>query len=49
MIIQNVQTRRDFRKFIQFPYHFYRDDPNWIAPPPLGAVGAVRPSEKPHT
>jgi hypothetical protein len=32
MIIQNVQTRRDFRKFIQFPYHFYRDDPNWIAP-----------------
>jgi GNAT superfamily N-acetyltransferase len=32
MFIQEVQTRRDLRQFIQLPYRHYCDDPNWIAP-----------------
>ena len=32
MELQTVQTRKDLRAFIQFPYDLYRDDPNWIAP-----------------
>jgi len=32
MLIQEVQTRRDLRQFIQLPYHLYRDDPVWVAP-----------------
>jgi ribosomal protein S18 acetylase RimI-like enzyme len=32
MKIQTVQNRRDLRDFINFPYHHYRDDPNWVAP-----------------
>jgi ribosomal protein S18 acetylase RimI-like enzyme len=32
MNIQTVKNRRDLRDFIDFPYHHYRDDPNWVAP-----------------
>jgi len=30
--IQPVKTSRDLRRFIDLPYHFYRDDPNWVPP-----------------
>jgi GNAT superfamily N-acetyltransferase len=33
--IQPVRSRKDWKKFIQFPYHFYEDDPTWV--PPLRA------------
>jgi ribosomal protein S18 acetylase RimI-like enzyme len=32
MEIHQVQTKRDMRRFITFPYKFYRNDPMWIAP-----------------
>ncbi len=32
MELHTVQSRKDLRAFIQFPYDLYRDDPNWIAP-----------------
>ena len=32
MHMHKVESRRDLDQFIRFPYHFYRDDPNWIAP-----------------
>jgi ribosomal protein S18 acetylase RimI-like enzyme len=32
MKIRTVQNRRDLRRFIQFPYQLYRDDPLWVPP-----------------
>ena len=32
MEILPVNTQRDLKEFIDFPYHFYRDDPNWVPP-----------------
>jgi len=30
--IHPVTTASDLRRFIQLPWHIYRDDPNWVAP-----------------
>lgn len=35
MEIKSVASSKDLRRFINHPYHFYRDDPNWV--PPLRA------------
>ena len=35
MKIHSVKDKRDLSKFMWFPYHFYRGDPNWV--PPLRA------------
>jgi ribosomal protein S18 acetylase RimI-like enzyme len=32
MDIQPVESRADLRRFIQFPYQHYRDDPMWVPP-----------------
>ncbi|NQS92368.1 MAG: GNAT family N-acetyltransferase [Chloroflexi bacterium] len=32
MKIQAVQTKKDLKIFINYPFDFYRDDPNWVAP-----------------
>jgi len=30
--ISAVHSARDQRRFLEFPYHLYRDTPNWVAP-----------------
>ncbi len=32
MKIHVVKSRRDLRKFINFPYHLYHEDPVWVPP-----------------
>ncbi len=32
MIIKPVNSKAELNDFISFPYDFYKDDPNWIAP-----------------
>ena len=32
MDILPVNTNKDLKKFIEFPYHFYREDLNWVPP-----------------
>ena len=32
MKLQTVQSKKDLKKFIYFPYQFYKDDPNWVPP-----------------
>lgn len=32
MKIQTVETKNDLKRFINYPYRFYKDDPNWIPP-----------------
>lgn len=32
MKIHTVETKNDLKGFINYPYHFYKDDPNWIPP-----------------
>ena len=47
MHIKTVQNRRDQRQFIQFPYHFYRDDQNWIAPLRSEQQAQFKPEKNP--
>ncbi|HVX13039.1 MAG TPA: N-acetyltransferase [Pirellulales bacterium] len=35
VVVQPVESRRDERRFVRFPFELYRDDPNWM-PPLLG-------------
>jgi len=30
--IQSVRSRRDLRRFVQFPWQVYREDPHWVPP-----------------
>jgi hypothetical protein len=30
--IRKVQTRRDLKNFIRFPWRVYENDPNWVPP-----------------
>lgn len=30
--VRSVHSRSGLRRFVRFPYHFYHDDPNWVAP-----------------
>jgi hypothetical protein len=30
--IAKVESRKDLKKFIHFPWKVYRDDPNWVPP-----------------
>jgi len=32
LIVKRVSTRGDRRRFLEFPWTLYRDDPNWIPP-----------------
>ena len=32
MHLRPVESMRDRRRFIAFPYAFYRDDPVWVPP-----------------
>lgn len=32
MELRTISSRRELRQFIQFPYHLYQDDPNWVPP-----------------
>jgi GNAT superfamily N-acetyltransferase len=32
LLVKPVQTRRDKRRFLEFPWRLYRDDPYWIPP-----------------
>jgi GNAT superfamily N-acetyltransferase len=32
MKVLPVKEKNQLKEFIEFPYHFYRDDPNWVPP-----------------
>ena len=31
-VVKPVETRRERKAFLEFPWQLYRDDPNWIPP-----------------
>lgn len=32
IVISTADSKQDRRRFLEFPYELYRDDPNWVAP-----------------
>ncbi len=32
IIVREVSGRRDIRRFVDFPWSIYKDDPNWVPP-----------------
>ena len=43
LTVKPVQTRREQKQFVQFPWTLYQDDPNWIPPAPQpGRAGRIQ-------
>jgi GNAT superfamily N-acetyltransferase len=47
MEIQPVESQQELKRFIDFPYHFYRSDPNWIPPMRMELKGQFDPKTNP--
>jgi GNAT superfamily N-acetyltransferase len=47
MNIHCVQTKADLKRFIDMPYHFYRDDPVWVPPLRSELQGQFDPKRNP--
>ncbi|TFG48851.1 MAG: GNAT family N-acetyltransferase [Anaerolineales bacterium] len=47
MKIQVVQNKADLKRFINYPFDFYRDDPNWVAPLRLELKNQFNPKTNP--
>lgn len=45
MKIHEVTTRRDLKRFINFPYHFYRTTPCWIPPLKFDQINIFNPGK----
>ena len=45
LTIRPVETRRDRRAFVDFPFRLYRDDPNWVPPLKGEALGLITPEK----
>ena len=41
------QNKRDVREFIQFPFHLYRECPQWVPPLVSSAMNALNPKKHP--
>ena len=47
MEIIEVNTRKDLRSFINYPYHLYKNDPVWVAPLRSEQWGQYNPEKNP--
>jgi len=47
MKIHPVGDKKDLARFINFPYQFYRDDPNWVPPLRFDLKGQFNPAKNP--
>ncbi|WP_298671875.1 N-acetyltransferase [uncultured Sphingomonas sp.] len=45
LTIRPVLTKRDRKAFVDFPFHLYRDDPNWVPPLKGEALGLITPEK----
>lgn len=45
--IERVDSRRQRREFVDYPYRKYRDDPTWVAPLRLSQLELVDPEKNP--
>ena len=45
--IRPVRTRRDLKRFIDFPYRLYKDYPHWIAPLRRDVAHTLNPKKNP--
>ena len=45
--IRPVRTRRDLKRFIDFPYRFYKDYPFWVPPLRRDVAGLLNPKKHP--
>lgn len=46
-VIRPVQSRRDLKRFIQFPYDFYRDNLFWVPPLRIDQLETLNPRKNP--
>ena len=43
--IRPVETKRDRKTFVDFPFRLYKDDPNWVPPLKGEALGLITPEK----
>lgn len=46
-VIRPVQSRRDLKRFIQFPYDFYRGNQSWVPPLRIDQLETLNPRKNP--
>ena len=46
-VIRPVKSRRDLRRFVQFPYDFYRGNPFWVPPLRMDQFEVLNPRKNP--
>jgi hypothetical protein len=45
--LQQVETPKDLKKFIEFPFNLYRDNPYWVPPLISDEMNTLRPEKNP--
>ncbi|MGE5340797.1 MAG: N-acetyltransferase [Candidatus Omnitrophota bacterium] len=45
--IKVVETKRDLKRFVKFPFEIYKDDPNWVPPLILDDMELFNPQKNP--
>ena len=46
--IKKVESKRDLKKFIRFPWKVYKNDPNWVAPLVMEMKMKFNPKKNPY-
>ncbi len=46
--IKNVESKRDLKEFIRFPWKVYKNDPNWVAPLLMEMKMKFNPKKNPY-
>ncbi len=47
VVVEKVRTKRDFRRFLLFPWNVYRNDPNWVPPLLVDLKEKLNPKKNP--
>lgn len=45
--VEKVKTKKDFRRFLLFPWRIYQDDPNWVPPLLVDVKEKLNPKKNP--
>jgi len=45
LLIRPIDSKADRKKFVDLPFHLYKDDPNWVPPLKGEALGLITPEK----
>jgi hypothetical protein len=48
IVIQEIESKKDIKKYIRFPFELYKDDPYWVPPLLADEYGFYNPKKNPN-